>query len=164
MIWFIQKKNDWVENVPTFVLYNLRKNSVLPNVAFNVFENLKWCCYLITNSITMKPFRFNQLLPDLCSTLFCFPEILYCISSNIFTLFFATIKNAVQKHSWDNFLIFPLKYVINMKHLIWLIVVNQRLWRYENKSLATPIIFTAIIIYLWIVMYLEFVRKNIKAA
>ena len=140
------------------------KNSVLPNVAFNVFENLKWCCYLITNSITMKPFRFNQLLPDLCSTLFCFPEILYCISSNIFTLFFATIKNAVQKHSWDNFLIFPLKYVINMKHLIWLIVVNQRLWRYENKSLATPIIFTAIIVYLWIVMYLEFVRKNIKAA
>ena len=164
MIWFIQKKNDWVENVPTFVLYNLRKNSVLPNVSFNVFENLKWCCYLITNSITMKPFRFNQLLPDLCSTLFCFPEILYCISSNIFTLFFATIKNAVQKHSWDNFLIFPLKYVINMKHLIWLIVVNQRLWRYENKSLATPIIFTAIIVYLWIVMYLEFVRKNIKAA
>ena len=127
MIWFIQKKNDWVENVPTFVLYNLRKNSVLPNVSFNVFENLKWCCYLITNSITMKPFRFNQLLPDLCSTLFCFPEILYCISSNIFTLFFATIKNAVQKHSWDNFLIFPLKYVINIKHLIWLTVVYKSL-------------------------------------
>ena len=101
------------------------KNSVLPNVSFNVFENLKWCCYLITNSITMKPFRFNQLLPDLCSTLFCFPEILYCISSNIFTLFFATIKNAVQKHSWDNFLIFPLKYVINIKHLIWLTVVYK---------------------------------------